>query len=249
LIFGVLDGGRSAPQISETAFGLHFRSSALFSADVMLMYSKNLGALRAKRTLIARLLAAAVCLTSGAGCVATRTSEPKRTAIEQLLLSQAADNALGEMDVTSLAGKKVYLEEKYFESEDKLYVLGSIRELITTGGGLLQDAAATADIIVEARSGALSIDSGNTLVGLPEMPFPIPFAGSLVTPELPFYKADRQFSVAKIALLAYDAKSRAHVLSTGPSVGYSHHHYKRLLGFIKWTSTGLAEKRTAESRR
>lgn len=214
----------------------------------MLMYSKKLGAPRTNQLLITRLLAAAACLALGAGCVSTRQSEPKRTAIEQLLLSQAADNALGEMDVTSLAGKKVYLDEKYFESEDKQYVLGSVRELIVAGGGLLQNTADTAEIIVEARSGALSIDSGKTLVGLPEMPFPIPFAGSLVTPELPFYKADRQFSVAKIALFAYDAKSREHLLSTGPAVGYSHHHYKRLIGFIKWTATGLPEKRTAESR-
>lgn len=215
----------------------------------MLMFSTSQGASRADRFLIPRLMAGVACLALGAGCVSTRTSEPKRTAVEQLLISQAADNALGEMDVTSLAGKKVYLDEKYFESEDKLYVLGSVRELIVAGGGLLQEKADTAEIIVEARSGALSIDSGHTLVGLPEMPFPIPFAGSLVTPELPFYKADRQFSVAKIALLAYDAKSRQHLLSTGPSVGYSHHHYKRLLGFIKWTATGLPEKRTAESRK
>ncbi len=213
----------------------------------MLMHSKISGAARVNRFLIPRLFAGAAALALGAGCVATRSSEPKRTAVEQLLISQAADNALGEMNVTSLAGKKVYLDEKYFESEDKQYVLGSVRELISAGGGLLQDKADTAEIIVEARSGALSIDSATTLFGLPEMPVPIPFSGTLKSPEVAFYKADRQFSVAKIALLAYDAKSREHLLSTGPSVGYSHHHYKRVLG-VKWTATGLPEKRTRESR-
>jgi len=173
----------------------------------------------------------------------TRQSEPKRTAVEQLLLSNAADSALADIDVSSLNGKKVFLEEKYFESEDKPYVLGAIRELISAGGGLLQSDAGAADVIVEARSGALSIDSGNSLVGLPEMPVPIPLSGTVVSPEVPFYKVDRQYGVARIALLAYDAKTRQHVLSTGSQAGYSHHHYYRILGFIKWTSTSLPEKK------
>ncbi len=176
------------------------------------------------------------------GCVVTRQSEPKRTAVEQLLLSNAADAALAGVDLSPLNGKKVYLEEKYFESEDKPYVLGAIRELISAAGGQLQDAADTADIIVEARSGALSIDSGTSLVGFPEMPVPIPLSGTVVSPEVPFYKADRQFGVARIALLAYDAKDRQHFLSTGSQAGYSHHHYYRIFGFIKWTSSSLPEK-------
>lgn len=212
------------------------------------MYSKKPGASRANRFLLPRLLAGVACLALCAGCVVTRQTEPKRSAVEQLLISQAADNALGEMDLSSLAGKKVYLDEKYFEAEDQKYVLGSIRELISAGGGLLQDKAETAEIIVEARSGALSIDSGKTLVGLPELPVPIPFSGTLVSPELAFYKVERQYSVAKIALLAYDAESRNYVLSTGPAAGYSRHHYYYILGFIKWTKSGLPEKRAAESR-
>lgn len=214
----------------------------------MLKHVQRTGAARAIRSLIPRLVLCATCVVLGAGCAVTRQSEPKRTAIEQLLISQAADNALGAMDVTSLNGKKVFLDATYFESEDKQYAIGSIRELISAGGGLLQPTADTAEVIVEARSGALSIDSGSTLVGFPEMPVPIPFSGTVLSPELPFYKVDRQFSVAKIALLAYDAKSRAHMLSTGPAAGYSHHHYYRILGFLKWTKTGLPEKRTRESR-
>lgn len=182
------------------------------------------------------------CALFAAGCTQTRQSEPKRTAVEELLLSRAADHALANADLALLKGKKVFLQEKYFEAVDSGYVLGAVRDFMSLAGALLVDAAGDADVIVEARSGALSIDSGNSLVGIPEVPFPIPAAGTLVTPEAPLFKAERQFSVAKLALLAYDAKSRKHLFSTGTLIGKSHHHYYRILGFFRWVATELPEK-------
>jgi hypothetical protein len=178
-----------------------------------------------------------------AGCVETRQSEPKRTAVEELLISRAADHALSTADFAGLKDKKVFLEEDYYESNDKAYVLGAIRDFMSLSGALLVDDRKEADIIVEARSGALSIDSGESLVGFPEMPVPIPFSGTFRTPEVPFYKADRQYSVAKLALLAYDARTRRHVFSTGTLIGRSYHHFFKFFGFINWTSTELPEKR------
>ncbi len=177
-----------------------------------------------------------------AGCVQTRQTHPKRTAVEQLLISRAADHALAQANLTELKGKKVYLEEQYYFSDDSKYVLGTIRDFISLVGGLLVDSSDESEIIVEARSGALSIDSGESLVGFPEIPVPIPLAGTLTSPEVPFYKAQRQFSVAKLALLAYDTKSRKHLFSTGTLVGNSHHHYFKVLGFFQWTNTELPEK-------
>ncbi|HIL69788.1 MAG TPA: arylsulfatase [Verrucomicrobia bacterium] len=99
-----------------------------------------------------------------------------------------------------------------------------------------------AQIIVEPRAGALSIDSGRSLVGIPSLPIPIPFAGAVTSPELSLYTADRQYSVAKIALLAYDAETRKHRFSTGPLEGQSYHHFYRFLGFFNWKSTDIQEK-------
>lgn len=185
-------------------------------------------------------LAAGLILT--AGCTQTRQTEPKRTAVEELLLSRAADHALSTADFSVLRDRKIYLSDKYFNATDKEYALGAVRDYMSIAGVLLVDAPGDADVIVEARSGALSIDSGKSLIGIPEIPFPIPAAGTLVTPEAPLYKAERQYSVAKLALLAYDAKTRKHVLSTGALVGKSHHHYYRILGFFDWTATDLPEK-------
>ncbi len=176
------------------------------------------------------------------GCAHTRQSEPKRTAVEQLLLSRAADIALARADFALLKGKKVYLEEKYFDATDGKYALGAVRDFISLAGGLLVDTAAESEIVVEARSGALSIDSGNSLVGIPDGPLPIPASGTLVTPEAPFYKVDRQYSLAKLALFAYDTKSREHIYSTGTLVGKSHHHNYRFLGLFNWVDSELPEK-------
>lgn len=176
------------------------------------------------------------------GCTQTRQTEPKRTAVEELLLSRAADHALANADFALLDGRKVFLEEKYFEATDAKYALGAVRDFMSLAGALLVDSAVDADVIIEARSGALSIDSGQSLVGIPEVPFPIPGAGSLVFPEAPFFKSERQYSIAKLALLAYDAKTRKHLFSTGTLIGKSHHHYYKVLGFFRWVSTELPAK-------
>ena len=62
-----------------------------------------------------------------AGCSSTKQSNTARTAREQLLISNAVDQALSKIDFTALDGQKVFLEEKYLECTDKGYVVSSIR--------------------------------------------------------------------------------------------------------------------------
>jgi hypothetical protein len=189
------------------------------------------------------LLLCVVGLSLVTGCVQTRQSEPKRTAVEQLLLSRAADHAVSAAELKPLRDRKVFLDDQYFEATDGRYAIGAVRDAISQAGGLLVVTAADSDVVVEARSGALSIDSGDSLVGIPEVPFPIPFSGTIQTPEVPFYKSERQFSTSKLALLAYDNKSRKHLFSTGVLLGKSHHHYYTFLGFFRWVSTDLPAKK------
>ncbi|MDG2125133.1 MAG: hypothetical protein P8J87_15630 [Verrucomicrobiales bacterium] len=210
-------------------------------------------------TLVTRLIstvAGTAAILIGSGCAQTDITKPKRSAVEELLISRAADSAVGEMDVTALSGKKVYFEEKYVGATDdsdggyvgdKLYLLGSIRNLISANGGRLVDTAGDAEVIVEARSGALSIDNSESLIGMPAVPIPIPSVGTFETPELPLYKTEKQYSVAKVALFAYDASSRKHLLSSGTTTGLSHHHYYKALGIITWNDTDLPEKSTSSA--
>jgi hypothetical protein len=179
------------------------------------------------------------------GCVQTRMTEPSRSAVEQLLLSTAADRSLQQAyfldDV--FKSKKVFVDTNYFESYDKPYAMGTIRDALSNHGALLVSDPKTADIIVEPRSGALSTDSTSTELGIPSMPVPIPLSGTLVTPDMYLFKTQKQFSTAKIALLAYDAKSRQHLYSSGPLVGKAYNKYYSFLLFIQITRTDIPEKK------
>jgi hypothetical protein len=175
------------------------------------------------------------------GCVTNRTTEPARTATEQLLLSTATDRALQSANFAPFANQKVFLDTTYFDSYDCKYAIGTIRDALSRAGALLENNATNSDIILEARSGALSIDSTVFLFGIPNMAVPIPLAGALPVPELAFYKSDKDRSTAKIALLAFVKKSGAHVYSSGPLDGTSYDRHYDLL-FVSWKSTDIPEK-------
>ena len=177
------------------------------------------------------------------GCVQTRITEPPRTAVEQLLLSTATDRSLQRASLRVFQDKKVFVDGAYFDSYDKLYVIGTVRDLLSAQGALLVADAKEADIIVEPRSGALSTDSSSSLIGIPSVPIPIPLAGTFSTPEVYLFKTQKQFSTAKLALFAYDQKSRQHVYSSGTLVGKAAHNYYRFLGYLSITRTDIPEKK------
>ena len=183
------------------------------------------------------------CVASTAGCMKTRLTDPKRTASEQLLLSTAADRALAEAEtqVSVLAGRTVYINTSYLESYDQYYVNGAIRDLLSRAGALLMNDIKDADIVVEPRSGALSIDSGSALGGIPSIPIPIPTVATLETPEVAFFKSENQASVGKFALLAYERESRQHVFSTPALVGTAYRNHYQLLGVVKFLRTDIPE--------
>ncbi|NBD39318.1 MAG: hypothetical protein GVY10_12190, partial [Verrucomicrobia bacterium] len=152
------------------------------------------------------------------GCTSSEISVPSRSALEQLLLSTATDNALKGLEIPQVAGEKVYLEDAYVESYDEDYVVGSIRALLSENGALLTDDRDDADVIVEARVGALGMDSAESLLGIPSLPLPIPSVGTIETPEAALYASKKKDSVAKIALLGY-RKDGTGLFSTEPISG------------------------------
>src|SRR5271155_4705962 len=137
------------------------------------------------------------------GCAINNTTNPVRSATEQLLLSTAADHALQSANLKVFENRTVFLDTNYFDSYDSKYALGTIRDALSRAGAILEDSATNSDIIVEVRSGALSIDNSSFLIGIPSIGAPIPLTGAIQTPELAFYKSQKQHSVAKIALLAF----------------------------------------------
>jgi hypothetical protein len=185
------------------------------------------------------------------GCTQTELTRPKRSATEQLLISTAADRALAQADLSMVVGKKVYVEKSFMDATDEDYVLGTVRDLVSMRGGLLVPKFEDAELVIEPRSGALSIDSNSSIIGLPSTPTPIPFAGAVQIPEIALYKSEKQFSIAKIALLAYERDSGKHVASTGSLIGRANIKYYKFLGFITHNKTTIPErkKQTKEDKR
>ena len=178
-----------------------------------------------------------------AGCADTVVTNPARSATEQLLLSTSADRAVASIDFSAFAGKKVFLDATYFDSYDSKNAIGTIRDAVSSAGAFLTPTASAADILIEARSGALSIDYSQYLIGLPSSGVPIPLAGTFNIPEVALFKDQKQKSTAKFALLAYQRANGEHFFSSGPMVGKSYNNYYKLLGFITWTGTDIPEKK------
>jgi hypothetical protein len=181
------------------------------------------------------------CAAVLCGCRTVRESAPPRTATEQLLLSTAANNALADTRFDWLEGKKTFVEDKYFESYDKGHAIGAIRERLSASGALLVSKEEQADIVVEIRSGVLSMDNSDFLIGLPAMAVPIPLTGSPVqTPELALYKSKRADSVAKFALFAYERVTGHYLRSVNPMLGRAKLCLYKVV-FISWQKTDVPE--------
>jgi len=191
--------------------------------------------------------AVACCCT---GCLQTNMTQPPRSASEQLLLSTVADRAVRTVSLTNFANQKVFVSTNFFESYDAGYALGTIRDALSQAGALLVDHKNDADVIVEARSGALSIDRSDSVLGIPSTGVPIPLAGTVAIAEIALLKSEKQYALGKIALLAYSTHSGAHYFSSGPMVGRAHLYYYKFLGIISYTSTDIPEqtkKKAAQS--
>ncbi len=154
-------------------------------------------------------LAVTVFFLCFAGCGTTRMSDTQRTATEQLLISNAVDQAVAQIDFRPLAGKSVFCDAQYLDGTvDKGYVISSVRQQLLANGSTLQEDRARATYVVEIRSGGVGTDRNSVMVGIPQMTVPtiVPGAPSQI-PEVPFAKKSDQTGIAKLALFAYNRKT------------------------------------------
>src|SRR5262245_33442658 len=158
-----------------------------------------------------------MCLGAIAGCGTTRMTDSSRTGTEQLLISNAIDQAVTKLDFRLLAGKTVYFDPQYLDGTvDKGYLISSLRQHILASGCLLQEERAKATYVVEARSGGVGTDTNSLLVGVPQMNLPTVVPGMpTVIPEIPLAKKSNQQAAAKIAVFAYNRVSGERVWQSG----------------------------------
>lgn len=167
-----------------------------------------------------------------AACTTVRRTEPQRTATEEMLISSAADRAVDELKL-NVRGKAVLVEASNYKGLDPEYTVAAVRALVVKDGGRLVTDRKTADVVIEMRNGAQSIDKKEFLIGIPSFDVPIPLAGSLTFPEIALYSRDEDIGVSKLAIADYSAGG-ASAGSAGPVYGFAHdRHYKALI-FIGW---------------
>lgn len=145
------------------------------------------------------------------GCGTTKWTETKRTATEQLLISDSMDQAVARLDFRALAGKTVYVDDTYLkEVVDSAYLISSIRQQLLAHGAMLRQKREEADYVLEVRSGAVGTDMHSMLVGVPQMNLPSTIAAVGLPssfPEIPLIKRTKQTAVTKILLFAYNRET------------------------------------------
>ena len=146
------------------------------------------------------ILALIVIMT---GCSTMKRTDTARTAREQMLISGAIDQSLAKCDFAAFRGSRVFVEDKYLESVDKGYLVGSVRHRMMLNGATIASKPEEADVVVEMRSGGIGTDTSDSYLGIPESVLP----GMMTLPEVRFWQRTRQSAIAKIGMVAYETKT------------------------------------------
>ena len=149
------------------------------------------------------------------GCGTTSWSDTKRTATEQLLVSDAIERAIMKIDMTPLAGHRVFLDTTALNDVgDKDYLTSTVRQHVLGCGGVLAEKRDDAEIVLEARAGAIGTDRTSVLLGIPATSVEVAGNGTSI-PEMALFKRSDQRAVAKINLFAYQRSTGTPVWQSG----------------------------------
>ena len=174
---------------------------------------------KARRT----ALAIAPLIALAGGCGSTKMTGTARTGTEQLLLTNAWDDALRQVDFRPLAGVPIYLDAQNISAVDQGWIVSSLRQAMLAQGVLIKPKPEQAQWVVEARVGAYGTDEYNWLIGIPQTTVPavLPGVPSGTIPEIPLVKKSDQHAVAKMALFAYERASGQMVWNSGTMLSTS----------------------------
>lgn len=149
---------------------------------------------------------ALLCCAGLAACATATETHPTRTATEQLLVSRAVERAAAQFSLALPADARVFLDSSAFRGEGADYAASAVREALLAQGNAISTSRADADIVVEVRLGALSIDKTQRVVGIPRLTLPISSNFTNVTvPELSAYSRRDRTGVAEFSAFAYEA--------------------------------------------
>jgi hypothetical protein len=155
------------------------------------------------------------------GCSTTRVTLPPRSATEQMLVSEAAEAAAIAIHLKIPPKTKAFLDTTNFEGLDAKYAVSAIKQSLLEQGNAIIDTRTDADVIIEVRAGALSIDSISQTIGVPGIDLS-PVSIPLHSDGVKIGTRAKTIGVAKFSLFAYDRKTGKLMCVVAQVVGMSH---------------------------
>jgi len=204
---------------------------------------------QARLAALAGAIATLVFTTTG--CLGTiRDTTTPRTSTEMLLVSTAAERAIGEFDNVEkeLKGRRVAIDDSRFKAQndgDGAYCVSAARNYVAEHGGILvplapvksKDAAGkeietSPERVLEIRDGGLGLADKSWGFGIPALPFPI-YGTNLtsVTPALYLFFKSKQEGWAKFQFWIYDPRQEAYVAKSKDLWGETY--------YTKWWILGI----------
>jgi hypothetical protein len=155
-------------------------------------------------------IAIAVFLVAS-GCGTSKWTDTGRSATEQLLISDAMDRAVSQLDLRALSERTIYLDtDPLRKVTDSDYLISCLRQHMIANGCVVKEKKEDADYIVEVRAGAVGTDHHDVLYGVPAVSIPsvVPLSGiPSQIPEMPFIKKTDQRAIVKLYLFAYNRET------------------------------------------
>jgi hypothetical protein len=165
---------------------------------------------------------APLILVLATGCTTIKMTGTPRTGTEQLLLTGTWDSALAQVDFSSMAGTKVFLDTQHISVVDKDWIITTIRRTMAEQGLLLTENKDKAQTVIEVAFGAYGTDERDRKFGLPGFALsPSLTTGAALTSSgsstsLTFSQTNQQDAVVKATLFAYDVKTGRLVWESAP---------------------------------
>jgi hypothetical protein len=185
------------------------------------------------------------------GCSTIRVTDPFQTATELFLESEATRQAVQQINVSYLRDRKVFVDSTYLSTirensevlsfkqtpQPYLYLIAELRARLLLGGARLVDKKEEAEVVVEPRTGGISVDHEEMLLGIASFTVPTEVVATIpfTTPELAILKSTKQFGYASVAIVAYWRDTGEVQSSSGPFVGRTNREDYWILGISAGT--------------
>lgn len=188
------------------------------------------------------LLALLILAVNVAGCAMTRDTTTERTAIEVALLTKTADNAVNQLEIPRLDGQTYSITtDKYTAPEEDYIFTGIEKRLLLQGAARPVNEDEEPELDIQPRIDYAHIDDSKFLIGIPNIPVPIPGAGNFETPEIVLFGRNTQRGRSSVQVYAVENATGEIAFSADSKFDNRHYSRWRLLLFFGFRTTNLGK--------